>query len=345
MNKLVFASMNKNSGKTSIIIGLGRALKMKIGYMKPFGERLVYHKKRLWDYDAALIAGLFDMKESPEEMTLGFEYSKLRYMYDEKQLDKKLHEMAENMGKGKDVLFIEGGKDLRYGSGLSLDAVSVCRRLKGELFIVLDGDDDSILDDVLFIRNNISKEGVKPKGVIINKVKNPADFRETHLDIIKQAGLNVAGIIPFKPELNYLTVGYIGYKLFAKTLSGESSAAGRSIKNIFIGATSAEAALKSPLFKKEDKLIITSGDRSDMILASLDKNTSGILLTNNILPPSNIIARASELNIPLLLVSQDTYQAASQIDDMESLPTKDESEKINLMEKLVKENVDLKKII
>ncbi|MBI4835201.1 MAG: AAA family ATPase [Planctomycetes bacterium] len=344
MNKLVFASMNKNAGKTSIIIGLGRALKMKIGYMKPFGERLVYHKKRLWDYDSALIAGLFGMKENPEEMTIGFEYSKLRYMYDEKQLDKKLHEMSDSMGKGKDVLFIEGGKDLRYGSGLSLDVASVCKRLKGELFIVLDGDDDSILDDILFIKNHINKESVKVAGLIINKVKNPADFKETYLDIIKQTGLNVAGIIPFKPELNYLTVGYVGYKLFAKTLAGEG-AASRSIKNIFIGATSAEEAVKNPLFKKEDKLIITSGDRSDMILASLEKNTSGIILTNNILPPSNIIARASELNIPLLVVSQDTYQAARQIDDMEPLPTKDENEKIQLMEKLVKENLDLKKIV
>src|SRR5512137_1390455 len=107
MNKLVMASMEKSAGKTSVIIGMMKALKSDFGYMKPFGERLVYLKKRLWDYDSALISGIFGLKEMPEDMTLGFGQSKLRYMYDEEALKTKLQDMAGKIGKGKTMLIAE----------------------------------------------------------------------------------------------------------------------------------------------------------------------------------------------------------------------------------------------
>ena len=64
--------LNKNAGKTGIIIGLGKIINKKIGYLKPFGDRLLYRKKRLWDYDSAIISKIFDIEESPEGMSFGF---------------------------------------------------------------------------------------------------------------------------------------------------------------------------------------------------------------------------------------------------------------------------------
>jgi len=45
---------------------------------------------------------------------------------------------------------------------------------------------------------------------------------------------------------------------------------------------------------------------------------------------------------PLLLVSLDSYQTAKQIDALEALPTKDDKEKIALIEKMISEHVDIK---
>ena len=56
MNRIVVASTRENAGKTSFIVGLTKALRREVGYMKPFGDRLLYRKKRLWDYDSALVA-------------------------------------------------------------------------------------------------------------------------------------------------------------------------------------------------------------------------------------------------------------------------------------------------
>ena len=42
MDKFVVTSLRQGAGKTSIIIGLAKALNRKIGYIKPLGERLLY---------------------------------------------------------------------------------------------------------------------------------------------------------------------------------------------------------------------------------------------------------------------------------------------------------------
>ena len=88
MNKWVMASMRRSAGKTSVIVGIAAALKKKMAYIKPFGERMLYRKKRLWDYDSALITNLFGLKEDPVDMSIGFDHSKLRYMYDQEGTQK-----------------------------------------------------------------------------------------------------------------------------------------------------------------------------------------------------------------------------------------------------------------
>lgn len=81
-----------------------------------------------------------------------------------------------------------------------------------------------------------------------------------------------------------------------------------------------------------------------MIISALDSSTSGILLTNNMLPPSNIIVRASEVNVPLLLVSDDIYNVARQLDAMEPLLTRDNIANIDLLGDIFKKNVKIEDI-
>ena len=121
MKNIIIGSVSENAGKTSFIVGLGKVINQKFGYLKPFGDRLIYRKKRLWDYDSALITNIFGLEQSSDEMTIGFEHSKLRYMYDEASTKAKLTEMVNNLGNVKGPLFIEGGKDLTYGASVRLD--------------------------------------------------------------------------------------------------------------------------------------------------------------------------------------------------------------------------------
>lgn len=341
MNTIVFSSMREDAGKTSVIVGVASALGKKIGYMKPLGDRLLYRKKRLWDYDAAVITSLFNLDENPEDMSVGFEHAKLRYMYDEEGTKKKLQDGLSNTGKGKDVLFVEGGCDLEHGTSIHLDSISLAKHMNGKLFVVVSGSDDAIVDDIHFIKKYVDTKGVNFGGVIINKVKDLDDFKNTYMKEIEKTGIKVAGIIPYKSELSYLSVSYLADYMFAKVIAGEGGL-NNIVKSVFVGAMSASEALRNLLFKNENKLFITSGDRSDIILAALETSTAAIVLTNNILPTPAIISRATEKNVPLLLVSSDTYQAARQIDNADSLITKDDKGKVEMLKLLATDYIDLK---
>ena len=340
MNTLIVASLRSSTGKTNFIVGLNEALQRKVGYMKPFGDRLLYSKKRLWDYDAALMTSLYAMKEHPDDMSIGFDHSKLRFMYNEESIRAKVQELAENIGANKDLLIVEAGKAISYGTSVHLDALSLAQYLGGKVIFVISGDDDTIVDDIMFVKRSVDMQDIQVAGIIVNKVHNVADFKDTYLPEIKQTGLNVLGVLPYQSELTFFSLRYLADKLFAKVLTAEANLS-RRVKNIFIGAMSGNIAVQRPLFKKEDKLIITGGDRSDMILAALNHNAAGIILTNNILPPSNIIAKAEECGTPMLLVTPDTYQVARQIDHMEPLLTKEATDKVELLKNMVQANVNI----
>lgn len=340
MSRLVIASMRKSAGKTSMIVGLGSALKKKIGYLKPFGDRLLYRKKRLWDYDAGLIAGIFGIAEGPESMSIGFDHSKLRFMYDEASTREKLGELAETGAREKDLLLIEAGKNIAYGGSVHLDALSLARNANARLILIVSGDDGLVLDDLTQIRTHLDLEGVDFGGAILNKIKDPQEFQETYGDWLKECGFPILGLVPHEPDLTTLSMRYLADSLFAKIIAGETGM-DRIVRNIFVGAMSSDAAMRNPFFTEKAKLVITSGDRSDMILTALESDTAGILLTNNIYPPQNIIAHAEKQGTPLLLATMDTYQVARQIELLERLLTAQDAEKIKRLEELVTAHINL----
>lgn len=344
MKRLIVASMRKSSGKTSVIVGLAKALGKRLGYLKPFGDRLLYRKKRLWDYDSALMTNIFGLTDNPDDLSIGFDHSKLRYMYDATGMKERLLQSASRVEGEKDILFVEGGRDFSYGVSVYLDVLSLATYLQAPIVLVAAGDEGTILDDIFFVHKQAQAERVDLLGVIVNKVPNVDDFKSSHSDAIAAQGVNVLGIIPYRAELTTLEMSYLAESLFAKVIAGEGGLH-HVAKQIFIGAMSTPTAMRHPGFAQEQKLIITSGDRSDMILAALESNTSGIVLTNNIVPPANIISRASERNIPLLLVPYDTYETAKRIESIEPLLTKDAQDKIALLEELVRDHVDLGQII
>ncbi|OPY06944.1 MAG: Phosphate acetyltransferase [Syntrophaceae bacterium PtaB.Bin095] len=343
MDKFVVTSVRQGAGKTSLIIGLAKALNRKTGYMKPFGARLLYKKKRLWDYDAALMAHVFDLDEAPEDMSIGFHHSRLLYSLDEESTRVKLLEAGKRICADKDVLFVEAGKDILYGAAIYLDAITMTRTLEGQLLVIVGGDEDSIIDDLAFLAKHIRLDGIRFKGVVINKVADTDNFNDVYLPRIRQIDLPVLGVIPVIPELNYFSAGYLAERMFAKVLAGESGLS-RQVRNIVVGSMGGGEAMKSPLFQDHHQVVVASGDRSDLILMSLQNNAAAVILTNNILPSPVILAKAESLGIPLLLVSMNTHETAKRINQIEPLPTKDDAEKIDLIAKMVRDHVDLKAV-
>lgn len=344
MKKLVVASTGTGAGKTSLIIGLAQAMGGSWGYVKPIGDRLLYRKKRLWDHDAALFASLWNMQARPEDITIGFEHAKLRYMYDAAATQTKINEMIAVVGAGRDGVFIEAGANLAFGSSVHLDPISLAKYADASLILVLGGREASVLDEIHFFRNYIDDEGAKLGGIIINRVQDLEDFEMTYGDELKETGIPVLGVVPRAPELECLPVSLLVERLFARVIAGEAGI-DRVVEHLFLGAMSVSSAMGHPIFEKPNKLIITSGDRSDMILAALETDASCIVLTNNLLPPGNILAKASEAKIPVLLVPWDTFTTVEKVGQVEPVITIDDKDKIAKVGSLVAQYVNLDALV
>jgi len=344
VKSLIVASTREDAGKTSLIIGLAKALKKRFGYAKPLGDRFLYRKKRLWDYDAALLTRLFELGEEPESISIGFDHSKLRYMYDRASVFGALSGVMGGVGRDRDAIFIECGKDLSYGASVHLDPLTISQVTGEPVLIVAGGGENEIADDLAFIKRFVSSDEATVAGVIVNKVVHLEDFEETHLPEIREIGVDVFGVIPYVADLSTLSVSTVADKLFARVIAGEGGLSGR-IQTVVVGAMSVNAAMGDPRISSPDKLVISSGDRSDMILAVLDAGgTSAVVLTNNIVPPSSVVAKASELGVPLLLVPKGTYETALQVEGIHPLLTADDHDKIEQLTALVEEHVDLQRL-
>lgn len=344
MKKILIASTREGAGKTSIIAGISAAVQKKYGYIKPLGDRLVYKRKKNVDHDAMVLLKILGIDAEPDSISLGFTHSKLRFKYDEKGVQEMLKNMAETIGAGRDVLFVEGGRDLAWGASVHLDSLSMARYLDARIIVVVSGDGDRVSDDVRFLHESVDLSKVDFGGVIVNKVQDADDFKNSFLPAINEMKVPVLGVIPYKAQLTNFTMNSLADRFLARVIAGEEGLA-NVVRHIFVGAMSTEESLRNPVFNKEDKLLITSGDRNDMIIAALESDTVGIILTNNIVPPPNIISKAGEKKIPLLLVPYDTYEVARQMDAFEALLTHDSSEKFKYLEQLVKDYCAVEKII
>jgi len=341
VESLIVASTREDAGKTSTIIALARILGKRFGYLKPLGDRFLYRKKRLWDYDASLLTQLFGLGEEPETISIGFDHSKLRYMYDRTAIFEEFERIVNQVGADRDAVFIECGKDLSYGASVCLDPLTISQETGAPVLILAGGGENEVADDLAFIHRFVGSDEANVAGVIINKVVQMEDFCQVHLPEIKKLGINVLGVVPYQAEFSTVSLSTVADRLFAKVLAGEDGLQNR-VRSVVVGAMSISAALVDPRINDPDKLVITSGDRSDMILAMMEtEGTAGIVLTNDIIPPANIVAKASGQNVPLLVVSGDTYSTALQIEKIRPLLRAEDKEQIAKFTALVSNQVDM----
>jgi len=97
-------------------------------------------------------------------------------------------------------------------------------------------------------------------------------------------------------------------------------------------------------------LLITPGDREDIIMAALGcwqgkggrkLKVSGIILTGGILPARSIVHLLDDMNIPVLLARDDTYKVVSVVHDLTVKIRPQDKLKIQTVVKMIKDNVDL----
>ncbi|MGD8206915.1 MAG: phosphate acetyltransferase, partial [Thiohalocapsa sp.] len=156
-------------------------------------------------------------------------------------------------------------------------------------------------------------------------------------------------VLPETEALGKPTVGEISKLLGAQCLCGEGDALNQVVANYVVAAMEVPDFLS---YVEDGCLIITAGDRSDIILASLAADVSasfprvaGLLLTGGLRPAENVQRLLDGLRrnkVSVLSVDTDTFRTALAVNRVESTILPGDNRKIAAALGLFEHNVDIK---
>jgi BioD-like phosphotransacetylase family protein len=160
---------------------------------------------------------------------------------------------------------------------------------------------------------------------------------------IEKHGIKVLGLIPEDKNLSAPTAREICDFIGGRVLAGKDGL-DKMIEAILIGAMTPDSAAK--YFRRvTNELVITGGDRTDIILTALETDVSAIVLTGNLHPSAKVLPKADELKVPLILVPYDTYTTLQYIQKIIGKIKPRDSRRISTAVNLVREHVDWRQLI
>jgi BioD-like phosphotransacetylase family protein len=117
----------------------------------------------------------------------------------------------------------------------------------------------------------------------------------------------------------------------------------RRVRRVVIGAMSARRAAE--YFRVNGTLVIVPGDREDLLEAFIEgggaKSLSGIILSNGLLPNDALMKKLTDAGIPVAAVEAESFAVTARINNMTVKTMRQDSDKIPIIEKMIRESVDI----
>lgn len=353
------AATRQNDGKTITALGLLSAIGdyyHNIGYIKPVGQQVKFCDGKTIDKDACLINEVFQIGDPLEDMSpiaipRGFTE---QYILngDPHKLRRKIERSYARASRGKDFMVIEGTGHAGVGSVLDLSNAAVAEMLNACVVLVTCGGIGRPIDEVMLNKALFDSRGVKLIGVIVNKVIE--DKYEKINKIVRlgfeRKGIDVLGVIPYSAHLSSPTIRQLLEDIDGKLLCGDKGL-DQSVSKILVGAMPPHTALD---YFHGNELLITPGNREDLILAAMSGCVlgvskaycvKGLILTGGIMPNKTILRLIKRVDIPIILVNTNTYETAQKLNNLIVKIRPEDTKKIREATSLIKKHVDIEKII
>jgi len=350
MKALYITSVEPYSGKTALCLALGKQMQQdgyRIGYLKPMST-LPWRSPTgvLADEDAMFVQSMLGLETDlaalcPVVVTPSSLRERLKGIVHDDPLQ-KIEQAAEAGGKGKDAMLVEGGASLREGYAMGLSNLRVAERLGAPAIVLVKYRGEmQLVDDAYTARFRL---GEQLHGVILNRVPDEAAeyVGEYARPYLEENGIHVLGSMPSVPRLSALSVGELLDLLHAQVLTKYVDP-NALVEAFSVGAMTADVAL-SRFRRQTNKAVITGGDRTDIQLAALETSTVVLILTGNLHPSPLIIQQAESLNVPILLVKDNTMETTERIDRAYGKTRLGQPEKLETFIQLLAANVDIKAI-
>jgi len=357
--RLYVAATRQNDGKTITALGLLRVIKdyySSVGYIKPVGQQVKLIDGCNIDNDADLMKEVFQIGSqlpdmSPVAIPRGFTEDYILHGNPD-ELRRKIIQSYLRASHEKDFMVVEGTGHGGVGSVIDLSNGDVASLLNTPVILVTCGGIGKPIDEVMLNKAVFEQKGVDIIGVVVNKVtqeKYDKINRFVRLGFEKK-GIRVLGVLPFRPALASPTIKQLLEYINGKLLCGEKGL-DQSVSKILVGAMPPHTALD---YFRGDELLITPGNREDLILAAMSGCligiskaycVRGIILTGGIMPNKTILKLVRRTNIPIILVEEHTYETAQKLNNLIVKVRPQDSDKIEEVFSLIKKYVDIDYIL
>ncbi|NTV43735.1 MAG: AAA family ATPase, partial [Syntrophobacteraceae bacterium] len=349
------AAAEPRSGKSVVVLGMMELLSRRTrraGFFRP-----VIKERFEPDNLIQLISKHYGLK-FPYESMYGCTYEDVREHTAQGRLEdllKLIMEKYQRLQSECGVVLCAGTDFSGVVAPLEFEVnIEIANNLGCFLILVINGqgrESGEIIDGARLHLENLDEKNSDVLALVVNRV-DPG-----RLEAVKQSLRGVLGekvltyAIPEHPLLAHPTVGEIARDLNAQLIRGGPESSHREVMHYKV------AAMELPHFLdhvEEGSLIITPGDRSDIILGSLVADASqsypqiaGLVLTGNFRPAPQVqrlIDGLTQSPVPIYSVATDTFTTAMRVNSLQGAILPESTRKIAAGLGAVESNVDFEEL-
>jgi phosphate acetyltransferase len=348
---IYISTLEPGSGKALLALGildLASRKTAKLGFFKPLIEATDQNNQ---NKDIELICKQFNLKQN-YEASFGLLENEAIKLTNEHKADEILDIVITKykaLEAKCDFILCESSDYLGKNANFELELnFAIAENLGCPIVILANGEQrtiDDIVSNVKVAFDEYKEKECKIIGIVVNKVA-PEQVEPLKKELASDYNDSdyILKIIPYSSRLNRPRVREVAQQINASILYGESRL-DSLVSDYLVTAMQVGNALN---WLDNGQLIITPGDRSDIILAMLEADQSanyptlaGIILSGDLQPPASVCKLIDGLvnPLPILGVKTDTYHTIIQAREVKTKLTVEDQDKIrwslNLFEKYV----------
>ena len=355
-SSLYISTTEAGSGKALISLGIIELILRKtnkVAFFRPVIRRQPCGKQ---DEDINLILTYFALNQEYEQ-AFGLYVEEVEELISRSNYDEILDKIIfkyKHLEHNYDFILCEGSDYLGQVSAFEFNLnTEIAKNLGCPILILGNAERRSIQEAVAPVKmslNSYLARECQVIGIVFNKA-NPELLQQLPFALENKFGKSnyLLAVIPYEPKLSSPRVREIAQQLKAKVLYGQ-----KRLDNLILGYVIAAMRLEHAITRlKEDSLVITPGDRSDMIVGLLQAHQSvnyphlsGILLSGDLQPEASICQLIDGLYdpLPILSIPTNTYETSELVKQVHTSLVAGDREKITLSINLFDDCVNLSKL-
>lgn len=359
--RIFVAATRQNDGKTTTSLGLFGALNSlghNVSYIKPVAQRIVEAENGVQvDEDTFLLNSIYDVRiplEAMSPVAVDSAFTR-RYIDAPEKLSPHIADTIcrafDRAAYEKDIIIVEGSGHAGVGSVFNASNADNAKMLNSNVIIVTSGGIGNPVDEIALNKALFDSRGVKCIGAILNKVipEKMNDIRRYVSRALDRLGIPLLGLLPLENSLSSPNLAQIVHEIGGTWLFPLVRGRSQRAENIIVGAMSAQRLLD---YTKSNTLIITPGDREDLLFAIIAaagtseiSKITGLILTNGQMPSSRILSMLQQVKIPVVSTERECFETTRRINRMIVKTQPGDVDKVSTIENLIRKHIDLDRIL